>query len=209
MLRDLNQAAPYGFETTQPAPKMPFPVTPAGQVHTSTSALALFDQLAPVTPAELLGEWRGEGLATGHPLDGLLEAWHWHGKRFLSAEAVHPLIFAVAGGRRISVDPNWVPMALVRAPWVGRLAPLGILAPWLLPLLATRKPRAHLRQLWYRGRLSTAMAYDQLPITDIFRRLDGHTLLGLMDARGLEHPFFFTLRREASLQGDPAAASAP
>ena len=74
MLRDLNQAAPYGFETTQPVPKMPFPVTPAGQVHTSTSALALFDQLAPVAPAELLGDWRGQGLATGHPLDGLLEA---------------------------------------------------------------------------------------------------------------------------------------
>ena len=177
------------------------------QARTSTSALALFDQLAPVAPAELLGDWRGQGLATGHPLDGLLEAWHWHGKRFISAEAVHPLIFAAAGGRRISVDPNWVPMALVRAPWVGRLAPLGILAPWLLPLLATGKPRAKLRQIWYRGRLSTAMAYDQLPITDIFRRLDPNTLLGLMDARGMERPFFFTLHREASVKGDPASPS--
>ncbi len=111
-----------------------------GQVHTSSTALALFDQLAPVAPAELLGDWHGQGLATGHPLDGVLEAWHWHGKRFLSTEAVHPLIFAAAGGRRISVDPNWVPMALLRAPWVGRLAPLGRLAPWLVPLLATESP---------------------------------------------------------------------
>jgi hypothetical protein len=180
-----------------------------GQIHTSTTALALFDQLAPVRPAELLGDWRGEGLATGHPLDGLLEAWHWHGKRFISAEAVHPLIFKAAGGRRISIDPNWVPMALLRAPWVGRLAPLGRLAPWLLPLLATEKPRARLRQLCYRDRLSSAMVYDNLPIIDVFRRLDPTSLLGLMDARGLEQPFFFTLRRGDAVKGDSAAASAP
>jgi hypothetical protein len=180
-----------------------------GQTHTSITALALFDQLAPVAPAELLGDWRGQGLATGHPLDGVLEAWHWHGKRFLSAEAVHPLIFATAGGRRISVDPNWVPMALLRAPWVGRLAPLGVLSPWLLPLLATEKPRARLRQLYYRDRLSCAMIYDNLPIIDVFRRLDANSLLGLMDARGLEQPFFFTLQREDASRGDPASAPAP
>jgi len=180
-----------------------------GQAHTSSTALALFDQLAPVTPAELLGNWRGQGLATGHPLDGVLEAWHWHGKRFLSAEAVHPLVFAAAGGRLISVDPSWVPMTLLRAPWVGRLAPLGVLAPWLLPLLATGKPRARLRQLCYRDRLSCAMVYDNLPIIDIFRRLDANSLLGLMDARGLEQPFFFTLQREASVKADRTPASAP
>lgn len=175
----------------------PLPVIP-GQVHTSGTALALFDQLEPVTPAELLGDWRGKGLATGHPLDGLLEAWHWHGKRFLSAEAVHPLIFTAAGGGRINVDPNWVPMALLRAPWVSRLAPLGVLAPWLLPLLSTKKPRARLRQLSYRDRLSSAMIYDNLPIIDVFRRLDANCLLGLMDARGLDPPFFFTLQREVA-----------
>ncbi|GDX73504.1 hypothetical protein LBMAG40_01610 [Cyanobium sp.] len=169
-----------------------------GQVHTSSTALALFDQLAPVAPAELIGDWRGQGLATGHPLDGVLEAWHWHGKRFLSTEAVHPLIFAAAGGRQISVDPNWVPMALLRAPWVGRLAPLGRLAPWLVPLLATEKPRARLRQLCYRDRLSCAMVYDNLPIIDVFRRLDANSLLGVMDARGMEQPFFFTLQQPPS-----------
>ena len=34
------------------------------------------------------------------------------------------------------------------------------------------------------------------PIVDVFRRLDAHTLLGVMDARGISQPFFFTLRRE-------------
>lgn len=184
----------------QPPPAQPLPLIP-DQVHTSSSAMALFEQLASVTPAELLGNWRGQCLATGHPLDGVLEAWHWHGKRFLSAEAVHPLIFAAAGGRLISVDPNWMPMTLLRAPWVGRLAPLGVLAPWLLPLLATEKPRARLRQLCYRDRLSCAMVYDNLPIIDVFRRLDANSLLGVMDARGMEQPFFFTLQREVAREG--------
>jgi hypothetical protein len=40
--------------------------------------------------------------------------------------------------------------------------------------------------------------YDHLPIVDVFRRLDAHTLLGVMDARGISQPFFFTLRREES-----------
>ena len=33
---------------------------------------------------------------------------------------------------------------------------------------------------------------------DVFRRLDAHILLGVMDARGISQPFFFTLRREGS-----------
>jgi len=43
---------------------------------------------------------------------------------------------------------------------------------------------------------SAAMLYGHLPIVDVFRRLDAHTLLGVMDARGIPQPFFFTLRRE-------------
>jgi hypothetical protein len=51
------------------------------------------------------------------------------------------------------------------------------------------------------------MVYDNLPIIDVFRRLDANSLLGLMDARGLDQPFFFTLQREASVKGDPASAA--
>jgi hypothetical protein len=50
----------------------------------------------------------------------------------------------------------------------------------------------------HRGVASAAMLYDHLPIVDIFRRLDEHTLLGVMDARGISQPFFFILRREVS-----------
>jgi hypothetical protein len=45
-------------------------------------ALALFDALPPIPVAEMFGSWRGAGLQTGHPLDGLLEIFGWHGKRF-------------------------------------------------------------------------------------------------------------------------------
>ncbi|MFM9088743.1 MAG: DUF4334 domain-containing protein [Cyanobium sp.] len=165
-------------------------------VRTTAEALALFDQLEPVAPEELLGGWRGEGFPTGHPLDGLLEAWHWQGKRFESAEEVHPLVFQGMGGSLVCVNPARVPMALLRASWVGRLIPLGGLAPWLAPLVATRQSAARLRSVAYRGKVSAAMIYDALPIVDVFRRLDGGSLLGVMDAKGMAQPFFFVLRRQ-------------
>jgi hypothetical protein len=44
-------------------------------------ALAFFDGCGLVRMEELLGCWTGSGLPTGHPFDGLLEAFGWHGKR--------------------------------------------------------------------------------------------------------------------------------
>ncbi len=163
---------------------------------TTADALALFDQLDPVTPEEMLGSWRGEGFPTGHPLDGLLEAWHWRGKRFDSLEEVHPLVFDGPGGGVVHVDPSRLPIGLLRANWVGRLAPFGGLFPWLAPLVATRASAARLRGTLYRGKVSATMVYDALPIQDVFRRRDAHTLLGVMDCKGMEQPFFFVLRRE-------------
>ncbi|MEB3260527.1 MAG: DUF4334 domain-containing protein [Cyanobacteriota bacterium] len=160
------------------------------------AALALFDQLEPVAPEELIGRWRGEGFPTGHPLDGVLEAWNWRGKRFESLEEVHPLVFAGPWGGEVCVDPSRVPMEVLRAGWVGRLAPLGSLSPWLVPLVSTRASAARLRGMSYRGKVSATMVYDALPIMDVFRRLDSERLLGLMDAKGLARPFFFVLRRE-------------
>jgi hypothetical protein len=43
---------------------------------------------------------------------------------------------------------------------------------------------------------SAAMLYYHLPIVDVFRRLDVHTLLGVIDARGIPQPFVYTLPRE-------------
>jgi hypothetical protein len=48
----------------------------------------------------------------------------------------------------------------------------------------------------YRGQSSATMIYDQLPILDVFRRIDADTVLGVMDRKGMTAPFFFVLRRD-------------
>lgn len=167
-------------------------------------ALDLFDRLPPVAEEEMRGSWRGAGFPTGHPLDGLLEKAHWHGKRFDSEEEVHPLVFRSAAGTLYSIDTRLVLPALGlvrRLPWLG--SPLaGQVFRWVGPLLATVRAGARLRTLRHRGIETATMIYDHAPIQDVFRRLDGNTLLGLMDARGMERPFFFLLRRES---GDGSA----
>lgn len=72
--------------------------------------------------------------------------------------------------------------------------------PILRPALRTHAPTARLREVEYRGVTSAGMIYDHLPIIDHFRRADEHTLLGVMDLRGLAEPYFFVLRRETRLR---------
>ncbi len=176
---------------------LPTGLLPSGPQSTE-AALALFDRLEPVAEESLIGAWRGSSYASGHPFDGLLENCHWHGKRFESREDVHPLVFRSASGALISVEPRLVMPGLgwlerlpwLGAPWVGRLFQA------LVPLLATRQSRARLRSMRHRGVESATMLYDHAPINDVFRRVDDDTLLGLMDLKGQERPFFFLLRRE-------------
>jgi len=42
------------------------------------------------------------------------------------------------------------------------------------------------------------MIHDQLPINDLFRKLDDNTVIGVMDNKHVKGPFFFKLRRENS-----------
>ncbi|GAA1724735.1 DUF4334 domain-containing protein [Microcella frigidaquae] len=162
-----------------------------------SEALAFYDTLAPVAVPTMVGDWRGAGIPTGGPFDGLLENLGWHGKRFDSAESVHPLVFVGARGRLVNADPGRVPLGLAARHgqrFTGRATAIAFRA--LLPLLATRRPRARLRPVEYRGVTSAAMSYDQLPIIDVFRAVDDDTLVGAMDLRGLAEPYLFTLRRE-------------
>lgn len=160
------------------------------------TALAFYDALAPVAVAEMFGFWKGSELPTGHPFDGILEALGWHGKRFDDAEAAHPLVFTAPGGGLLRVDPAFVPLPLLRrfAGELRRPLPAALLRR-LLPLLGTAGPAARLRMTEYRGVCTAAMCYDALPIHDVFRKIDGDTLLGAMDMRGSDRPFLFVLRR--------------
>jgi hypothetical protein len=164
---------------------------PAGE------ALAFFDGLPVVTPEDMLGRWRGSGLPTGSPLDGLLEAYGWYGKEFVDAEAVHPLLFRDRAGRPRPVDPALVPVGLLRDhPWLAhhRLARAAFAG--IRPLLHTGRPTARLRTVEHRGVRTAALVYDALPVIDVFRWVDADVRLGLMDLRGLAAPFFFLLRRD-------------
>lgn len=159
------------------------------------TALDDYDALPPVATADLRGLWRGTGVATGHPLDGVLERLGWFGKRFDDDERVHPLVFRTGRGLT-SVRPALVPLGLVlRVAPLLRTAPAAAAFAVVRPLASTRLPRARLREVRYRGVVSAALVYDDLPVVDAFRVVGDGTVLGAMDARGMARPYLFTLRR--------------
>ena len=162
----------------------------------TADALAFFDALPPLRVPELFGTWRGRGIPTGHPLDGLLERFGWYGKRFDGADLAHPLLFDGPGGEVVAVNPALVPLPVVLG-WPALLRNRAAAAAFrlALPLLRTGRPRARLRMTEYRGVVSATLCYDALPIHDVFRRVDGDTVLGVMDLRGMERPFVFVLFR--------------
>ncbi|MGX7896430.1 DUF4334 domain-containing protein [Tsuneonella sp. HG222] len=161
----------------------------------AADALALFDSLPTVSFEEMTGRWKGGGIATGHPLDGLLEAYGWYGKEFIDPDTVHPLLFRL-GHRIEAIDPRWLPLGVAtgmrpqRWDWTKQVFIASA------NLMTTRKPAARLRRIEYRGKTSAAMIYDRQPIIDHFRSAGPDLLLGLMDLRG-SPPFTFFLRREA------------
>ena len=169
---------------------------PLEGVGSTQDALALFDALPAVEVADVLGSWRGATVATGHPFDGLLELFGWHGKHFESADVAHPLVFADARGR-FAVDPAGLPVPLL-ARLGGPLHDERVAAALrgARRLRRTRRPRARLRPVRYRGVVTATMTYDALPVDDSFRAVDDDTLLGVMEARGLARPFVFSLHRE-------------
>ena len=64
-----------------------------------------------------------------------------------------------------------------------------------MPLVRAQAPKARLRNVEHRDKITAAMVYDQLPIIDVFRRVDDTRLLGLMDMRAFRLPYFFVLSR--------------
>lgn len=174
---------------------------PPPAARTTEAGLAFFDRLEAVEPDFMLGTWRGEGWPSGHPLDGALEAFGWQGKRFDGAEAVHPLLFRARGGGTVALSPARVALGLpllLRWPALKRSAAVARLFQFCLPLMATRRSQGRLRLLRHRGRTTATLVYDRLPILDVFRCIDDDTVMGLMDLKGMERPFFFLLRRELS-----------
>lgn len=165
------------------------------QCMTTQQALEYFDVLEPVGLETMIGRWRGEGIDTGHYMEGLLEAALWYGKIFESPDVVHPLVHAGLFGGKLCINPALLPIRLAAVFPVPRIF-VSLVFPILRPFLATRKPKARLHMVQFRGKLSATMIYDAKPISDVFRKVDDQTVLGLMDQRGDLAPFFFKLTKE-------------
>ena len=142
------------------------------------------------------GRWIGWEIKTGHPIEGLLDAMNWYGKEFIDENEVHPLLSLAANGSTFPIGPTplilrlCLQMPLIKQPF---MKPITRVATWVL---RTRKTQARLRLVDYRNVTSATMIYDHLPINDHFRMVDKDTVLGLMDYKLINQPYFFMLQRE-------------
>lgn len=162
---------------------------------TTEDALRVFDDLEPVDLDFMLGRWRGSGLHTGHPMDGMLDASDWYGKEFIDPDQVHPLLFLDATQQIYKVAPNPTLMNLALRFSFPRDGAFNAVLKAMSKLLKTETSQARLRMMEHRQKLSATMIYDHLPIHDIFRKVDDDTVLGVMDYKLSPRPFFFVLRR--------------
>jgi len=163
---------------------------------TTAEALQLFDGLAPVPLEFMFGRWRGAEISTNHPMDGLLVASNWYGKKFIDPETVHPLLFRDGQNHIFKVAPSLTAMRLsLKLPLVRQDTMRPVLR-LLTSLSKTEASQARLRMMECRHKVSATMVYDTLPINDSFRKIDDDTVFGLMDFKDLPQPFFFVLRRD-------------
>ena len=166
------------------------------QEKTSTDeALKLFDELDTVDLEFMMGRWKGSGFHTAHPMDGLLEAFNWYGKEFIDSDHVHPLLFLDDNNKIFKVTPNLTAMNLALHFPIPKNKAVKLLFKVINSMLKTTDSKARIRMMEYRQKISATMIYDHLPIHDIFRKVDENTVLGLMDFKGMQQPFFFVLNR--------------
>ncbi len=159
-------------------------------------ALEIYDQLDVVELDFMLGRWHGSGFPTGHRMDGILEAYGWYGKEFKDEDHVDPMLFK-HGDHIIRVNPERIPLWSLTADFEPpKSAFAGRCFSMILPLIQTKQTKARMRMMKYRGKFSSAMIYNGLPINDVFRKVDEDTLFGIMDLHGMTQPYFFVLHRE-------------
>lgn len=165
----------------------------ANRKATSEEAIKAFDSLEPVSSEFMHGRWKGFEIKTGHPFDELFAPSGWYGKIFLNNEDVHPLVFFGTDKKELyAANPKLIPFNM-NLPKDERL---GMMMNMARIVLETKESKARLRNLEYRGRVSATMIYDDIPILDTFVKIDDNSVLGVMDFKGNELPFFFVLERD-------------
>lgn len=162
---------------------------------TIAQALAIFEQLEPIDLHRVIGQWCSIPLPTGHPIDELAEPFGWYGKLFFDPEHVYPLLFRHQE-RLISIDPRWLPLS-----WIGRRKlpakqVLVAMAKRTQFIVASAESHARLRMLHHRGKLSASIIYDHRPIIVTLRQVTETTLMGLMEIKDVDIPFFCVMYRD-------------
>lgn len=162
---------------------------------TTEEATEIYDALPPVDLEFMKGRWKGFEIITGHKIEGLLENSGWYGKLFEDEENVHPLLISSLNKKRLfAINPLLVPLGInfPKHPILKTMMAI------LKPIIQTKKSKARMRMIAYRGKLSGTMVYDEKKINDHFAKIDEQTMLGLMDWKGSEKPYFFVLERDES-----------
>ncbi|MCJ8520687.1 hypothetical protein ABID21_003907 [Pseudorhizobium tarimense] len=165
-------------------------------VTLQTEVASWFHSLDPVRPDDMIGLWKGVGLSSGHPLDGVLENLRWFGKRFHPDLRADALLFEGEHNRLVPVDPRFVPIRLVnRLAAFGRSTPARNLFSHVRPRVRAHATTATLRPLSNAGVTTAAMIYDRQPITDYFRRVNEHEIAGMMVVESDPRRYFFRLTK--------------
>ena len=165
-------------------------------VKDQQTALEEFRSLKPILPREMVGLWKGHGIPTGHPFDGMLENLGWFGKRFTSDMRADALLFRSEDRRLVAVDPKWIPLRMaLRFYKIGRTRVARNLFSYLQRRVGASGPVASVKTTVFGGIESAAMVYDDQPIIDYFRRIDAVRVMGAMTITGDERIYFFELSR--------------
>lgn len=161
---------------------------------TSEETQQLFNKLETVSIEFMIGKWKGDEILTGHPMNGFLASSGWYGKIFESAEKVHPLIFYTDAKRTETFIAN--PTDFMA--WVNKNTKNDLFLGDFRKEMETTEFKARLRRTEFRSTISATMIYDELPINDIFKKIDENTVLGIMDLKNGPENYFFILERDHS-----------
>ncbi|KAL2825547.1 hypothetical protein BJY01DRAFT_256234 [Aspergillus pseudoustus] len=140
-----------------------------GDRITPLAATTYFNALPPISLESLIGSWRGTCVLTDHPGTKPLLDVHWEGKTFRSVNDVDPIIVRDGNGKRVVNG------------FMGK----------------ARVEGEQIREVKYNGVVSAAMIYNEKPIIDYFRKINDHTVIGVMDAleSTADHGLYFILER--------------
>ena len=166
------------------------------KAEVSDTTLTWFQSLPPVLPNQMVGLWKGTGIPSGHPLDGVLENLQWFGKRFHPDMRADALLFQSGERRLIAVEPRWLPVRLaIRLASFGRTPVARNLFGYLRKAIRARGQTAALQLRTFQGTESAAMVYDHQPIVDYFRKINDSEVAGMMIVEADPRLYFFKLRR--------------